>query len=190
MRGTVLNYSAKFDSGLTYKGFLERYGSLDQKSRWDGFHASIKLTPAQVELLGGFVREMKILVLAGTWCGDCVNQCPIFERFAEQSPKIRIHYFDRDENPDLASEVQTCGAARVPTVVFLSEDGHVCGRYGDRTLSKYRSVAQSTVGAACSTGLNVDDDLTAAVVQDWLNEFERIQLMLRTSARLRKVHGD
>ena len=185
-----MDFAAKFADGLTYKGFLERYGSADQRARWGDFYKSVQLTTPQKELLASFTRETKILVLAGTWCGDCVNQCPIFERFAEQTPTLTIHYFDRDENPDLASSVQTCGAARVPTVVFLSEDGHLCGRYGDRTISKYRSVVESTIGAACSTGLNVDDSLTVAVVQDWLNEFERIQWMLRTSARLRKIHND
>jgi len=28
------------------------------------------------------------------------------------------------------------------------------------------------------------------VVQDWLNEFERVQWILRTSGRLRKLHND
>jgi hypothetical protein len=30
----------------------------------------------------------------------------------------------------------------------------------------------------------------AQIVQDWLNEFERVQWMLRLSPRLRKIHGD
>jgi hypothetical protein len=30
----------------------------------------------------------------------------------------------------------------------------------------------------------------AAVVQDWMNEIERIQLLLRLSPRLRSKHGD
>ena len=30
----------------------------------------------------------------------------------------------------------------------------------------------------------------AKPVQEWLDEFERIQLMLRTSGRLRQKHGD
>jgi hypothetical protein len=29
-----------------------------------------------------------------------------------------------------------------------------------------------------------------AVVDDWLREFERVQLMLRLSPRLRQKHGD
>jgi len=35
-----------------------------------------------------------------------------------------------------------------------------------------------------------DKTLLENVTQDWVNEFERIQLMLRTSARLRQLHND
>ena len=35
-----------------------------------------------------------------------------------------------------------------------------------------------------------EQSLLDAVTQDWLDEFGRIQLILRTSARLRKIHGD
>jgi len=33
------------------------------------------------------------------------------------------------------------------------------------------------------------DELNATL-QDWLNEFERVQLLLRLSTRLRQIHGD
>jgi hypothetical protein len=33
-------------------------------------------------------------------------------------------------------------------------------------------------------------DAIAAVVGDWLDQFERVQLILRLSGRLRQVHGD
>jgi hypothetical protein len=52
-------------------------------------------------------------------------------------------------------------------------------------------MAADQLGAACPTGIVPEEQsLLAAVTQDWLNEFERIQLILRTSARLRAVHGD
>jgi hypothetical protein len=35
-----------------------------------------------------------------------------------------------------------------------------------------------------------DAEETAATLQDWLDEFERVQLMLRLSTRLRQKHGD
>ncbi|MCA8999547.1 MAG: thioredoxin family protein [Planctomycetaceae bacterium] len=186
----MFDYSGRFQRAFPYAEFLERYGSPDQRSRWQGFHDSVTLTAQQQALLQSFSRDMKVLVLAGTWCGDCVNQCPIFERFAEINNRIQVRYADRDDNPDLAAELTTCGGARVPAVAFLSEDGYLCGRYGDRTLSKYRSIIRSLGGDACPTGLPVENDMTAAVVQDWLDEFERIQWMLRTSSRLRQLHGD
>lgn len=185
-----MDFAAKFSECLSYSAFLDKYGSPDQKRRWADFFNCVSLSDAQKALLGSFKRQMKVIVMAGTWCGDCVNQCPMFEHFAQACPLIDIRYFDRDANPDLAAAMQTCGAARVPSVVFLSEDGHVCGRYGDRTLSKYRSIVGATSGATCSTGIALGDDLTLSVLQDWLDEFERIQWMLRTSGRLRQLHGD
>jgi hypothetical protein len=36
----------------------------------------------------------------------------------------------------------------------------------------------------------VPPDEAAATMQGWIDEFERVQLMLRLSPRLRQVHGD
>lgn len=186
----MYDFAAAFDLGLTYASFLDRYATPEQRLRWDEFHAGVALSPAQQELLASWKRDMKVLVLAGAWCGDCINQCPIFERFAEVTPRLQIHYRDRDDDPQLMNELHTCGGARIPVVVFLSEDGQFCGQYGDRTLARYRNMAAALGGAACPTGLVPEASLTAQVVQDWLDEFERIQWMLRTSARLRQLHGD
>lgn len=185
-----MNFAATFDQGLSYSAFLDTYASADQRRRWNDFFESVSLTDSQRSLLESFTRRMKVIVLAGTWCGDCVNQCPMFEHFAQANPLIEIRYFDRDANPPLAAELSICGGARVPSMIFLSEDGHVCGRYGDRTLSKYRSLVTSLSGAACSSGIALGDELSQSVMQDWLDEFERIQWMLRTSSRLRGLHGD
>ena len=73
----------------------------------------------------------------------------------------------------------------------MAEDGAPCGRYGDRTLAKYRDSSSSLTGAACPTGLFPETgSLQAAVIQEWLEQFERVQLMLRLSPRLRQKHGD
>lgn len=186
-----MSFASKFDEGLSYADFLTTYGTDEHRRRWEALHQQVKLTPAQKELLAGFTREMKVICLAGTWCGDCVNQCPILDHFAAATSKIGVRFFDRDAHPDLSAELSVCGAPRVPAIVFLSEDGQHCGRYGDRTLAKYRQMAIEKLGAACPTGIVAPgQDLLDAVVQEWLNEFERIHLMLRTSARLRQLHGD
>jgi thiol-disulfide isomerase/thioredoxin len=186
-----MDFGAKFDQGLNYDDFLAKFGTEEHQRRWNALRAEVRLTDAQQELLRSFVREMKVLVLAGTWCGDCVNQCPIFDAFTAANGLIRIRYFDRDDNRDLAEELSLCGGARVPSLLFLSEDDFVCGRYGDRTLSKYRRMVADQLGATCPTGLVPQEPaLLADVTQDWLDEFERIQGMLRTSGRLRELHGD
>lgn len=185
-----MDYAAQFEKAFAYQDFLDKYATPEQQRRWSEFYDALTLTSLQEDLLKSFTREMKVLVLAGAWCGDCVNQCPIYQKFAEVNPKVQVRFADRDDAPELAEVLTTCGGARVPAVVFLSEDGQFCGRYGDRTKSKYRSMVASLEGATCPTGLIVEDDLTPAVVQDWLDEFERIQWMLRTSSRLRQLHGD
>jgi hypothetical protein len=186
-----MDFAAHFDRGLAYDDFLVRHGSGEHRRRWAGVHAAVRLAPPQRELLASFRREMKVLCLAGAWCGDCVEQCPIFDHFARATATIKLRFFDRDEHPELAAELRVCGGARVPVLVFLSEDGHEVARYGDRTLAKYRALVSQLAGAACPTGLAVPPvELLAAVTQDWLNEFERVQWLLRTSARLRQMHGD
>ena len=186
-----MDFGATFETGLPYREFLDQYGTPEHIRRWDAAHAEISLSPAQHDLLTSFVRDMKVLVVAGYGCGDCVNQCPILDHFAQANSRIQIRYFDRDAAAELAQELSICGAARVPSVLFLSEDNFVCGRYGDRTLSKYRDMAQSQVGTVCPSGLFPEEStLQQRVVQEWLDEFERIQLMLRTSGRLRQLHGD
>jgi hypothetical protein len=186
-----MNLFEKFQQGLGYADFLSRYANDGQKLRWRQVHEQVAVTPAQREVLVSFRREMNVLCLAGAWCGDCINQCPIFEHFAAAAPVIRVRYLDRDEHADVQRELQINGGNRVPVVVFLSEDGYEVGRYGERTLSKYRQMIRDQVGDMCSTGIAIPGDtLLIQVTQDWLNEFERVQWLLRLSPRLRQRHGD
>lgn len=184
-----MNLHEKCKLGLSYTSFLEKYGTDAHKLRWQQLYDQVKLTDAQKTLLKSFTRTMPALCLAGAWCGDCVNQCPIFEHFAQAAPVIQMRYLDRDEHSDVQQALQINGGNRVPVVVFFSEDGSEVARYGERTLSKYRAMMQEQAGASCSTGIG-KDGLLGAVTQEWLNEFERVQWILRLSPRLRKIHND
>jgi thiol-disulfide isomerase/thioredoxin len=186
-----MNLDEKFHQGLACSDFLTRYANEGQKERWRKVHLQVALTAAQRGLLAGFGRKMNVLCLAGAWCGDCINQCPIFEHFAQAAPVIAVRYLDRDEHADLQRKLQINGGNRVPVLVFLSEDGFEIARYGERTLSKYRQMMRDQAGDSCPTGLVIPGDrLLADVTQDWLNEFERVQWLLRLSPRLRQMHGD
>jgi hypothetical protein len=41
------------------------------------------------------------LVLNGAWCGDCINQCPIFDHFAKAATTIDLRFLDRDAREDV-----------------------------------------------------------------------------------------
>ncbi|MGE5755666.1 MAG: thiol reductase thioredoxin, partial [Planctomycetaceae bacterium] len=96
-----------------------------------------------------------------------------------------------DARADVREALAMNGGHRVPMVLFLSEDGYEVARYGERTLSTYRRLASDQLGPACPTGIvPPGDDAVTRVVAEWLAEFERVQLILRLSSRLRQKHGD
>ena len=186
-----MNLFPEFAQGLSYTEFLARYANDGQKTRWQQVHDAIHLSAAQGDLLRTFTRKMNVLCLAGAWCGDCSGQCPIFAHFAAAAPVIDLRFLDRDDHADAQLELKINGGDRVPVLVFFSEDGHEVARYGERTLSKYRQLVAEMGGAGCPTGIVVPgDQLLASVTQDWLNEFERVQWILRLSPRLRRIHND
>jgi len=188
----MLDWMTAFDQAQPYATFLDRYANPAQRARWDAMHARFTLTADQSALLGGFRRRMPVLVLCGAWCGDCINQCPAFDHFARAaSAAVDLRFLDRDARPDVGEALAVNGGRRVPVAVFLSEDGNEVARYGDRTLSIYRKLAADRLGPACPTGLVPPSaDALAVLAGEWLDQFERAQLMLRLSPRLREKHGD
>ncbi len=186
-----MDWMTLFEEAQPYHAFLDRHASPAHRARWDAMHGRIRLSDDDRSLLGGFVRKMPVLCLAGAWCGDCINQCPAFDHFARGSSVIDLRFLDRDARPELRDILAINGGQRVPVVVFLSEDGFEVSRYGERTLSIYRKLAVEKLGSACPTGLVPPSaDALALAVTEWLDEFERAQWILRLSPRLRQKHGD
>ena len=186
-----MDFQNKFETGLSYSDFLNEHGTEEQQRRFGMVYDSIELTESQKRVTESMTRKIYLLCMAGAWCGDCVNQCPIFTRFAEASSLIDVRFLDRDARPEIAAHLRVCGGQRVPVAMFLSEDFHTVVFHGDRTLAAYRIAVADQLGTSCPTGLVPPaDDAVAAVVADWLDIFERVQLILRLSGRLRKIHGD
>ena len=182
--------SDAFAQGLPFDQYIAS-GTPDQKLRWMQVTDAIKATEPQLSLFSTFVREMKVLIISGLWCGDCVEQGPMAHILAKLSDKIELRYIDRDTIGELRDHVKVCGGTRVPVAVFMAEDFAHCSTFGDRTLTRYRAIQEKQLGTACSTGLFLppEEELTETI-QDWANEFERVQIMLRLSTRLRTKHQD
>lgn len=180
----------KFEAGLSYEDYLAG-GTADQRDNWTRIFEQVQLTDGQRQLLGGFVRPMKVIGLSGIWCGDCVQQGPLIQRIAAGSPAIELRWLDRDAHADLQDRLLINAGRRVPVVVFCAEDFEFVSWFGDRTLTRYRALARRQLAGACPLpGAPVPDDELAGTLADWLDEFERVQLLLRLSGRLRQKYGD
>ncbi len=181
---------AKHGAGLSYADYCAA-GTEPQQENWQRIYDQIQLTDAQKQLIGGFERQINVIAVSGIWCGDCVQQGPLIQRIAEASDKIDLRWLDRDEHAELAEMLKINAGLRVPVLIFCAEDFEFVSWFGDRTLHRYRAMAAKQLGGACPLpGAPVPQDELSATLADWLDEFERVHLLLRLSGRLRQLHGD
>ena len=167
-------------------------GNNRERAAWARAEAALPALPDDAQIrLDPARRIVNVLCLSGIWCGDCVRSVPIVARLAHAAgPSVDFRLVDRDAIPELRDELRVLGAMRVPMVVFLTEDFHEIGRYGDRPLTVYRDKAVTELGAACPLPGSADGGALAAETDEWLDVFERMILMARLAPPLRARHGD
>lgn len=198
---TSATYRAAFQSAVQYPAYLDT-AQPHERPNWTSFASRVALTDAQQALIRGFERRLNVLVISGTWCGDCVQQVPILDAIARahpvpasdptaRTPGIDLRIVDRDRHAEFSRHFTICGGGRVPVILFLNEEFDFVALAGDRTLARYRRMAAARLGASCPLpGAPVAGDEIAAVTADWLDTFERVALLLRLSTKLRAFHGD
>jgi hypothetical protein len=183
----------KFDQGIGYDDFVELGRPEGHDGPWRQRYSQLELSPTQRELVESFTRSVNILCLTGTWCGDCALQGSAMQRIAQANPgKLNLRFVLRcDEHADLVVKSQINAGYRVPVTWFLSEDFQLVSCFGDRTLSRYRSMALKALGPQETASIQAPpSDPVRHVLQEVLDEFERAALLLRLSTRLRQKHGD
>lgn len=182
----------KFDQGMSYADFVDSGRQEGHHQQWEQRYSLLELDETQAAMVGGFTREMNVLSMTGSWCGDCALQGSAMARIAEANPKhIHLRFIPRtEEHADLIVKNPINAGHRVPVTWFMAEDFEPVSRFGDRTLSRYRSMARHTLGEAAVVTAPPPSDPVREVLQEVLCEFERVHLLLRLSARLRQKHGD
>jgi len=179
-----------FEISPNYSDYLER-SPLNYQSKWRATEGAVSLTPQQTELVASFKRRMPVLVMSGVWCGDCSRQGPMLHAIELASTAIEVRWVESRENPELQEELRINGAEKVPVVVVMNEDFQEVQRFGDRHLSVYRRKAKSELGPACDTGLIPPSGAElSSELQEWIDFFERTQLMLRLAPAYRERYND
>src|SRR5438132_13339071 len=117
-----MNWQEYYSKGLAYQEFLSTYGTPQHQQRWQAVYDRVRLTDAQQALLAGFGREMHLLCLAGTWCGDCVREGPILQRITESSPKISLRFLASHAHKEVPPQPPTTAIPQLPPVLLRSDD--------------------------------------------------------------------
>ena len=185
---------SEYDQALSYDQFVALGDSEGHRPPWDQRHGQLALTDDQASLVRGFTRRMHVLCMSGTWCGDCALQGAAMQRIAESNPDaVHLRFVLRsEEHADLVVKSQINAGFRVPMTWFLAEDFQPVSCFGDRTLSRYRSMARKALPAEEAERILAPPpkDPVREVLHEVLDEFERVHLLLRLSPRLREIHGD
>ena len=121
----MIDWSKVFAEALSYRAFLDTFATPAQQAALGRDARAVRpRRRSRRSCWASFTRRMPVICLAGAWCGDCINQCPVFDHFARASSAIDLRFLDRDALPEVREALMINGGQRVPVVVFLSEDWH------------------------------------------------------------------
>lgn len=99
-------------------------------SRWE---KTFKISEEVRQKLKSYDRELVLLTLTESWCGDAAASLPIIDKIAEASPNISLRVVLRDESLDLMDKFLTKGARSIPKViVFDKTNNEIIGEWGPR----------------------------------------------------------
>jgi thiol-disulfide isomerase/thioredoxin len=175
---------------LPYDEYLDK-SNPSQSQRWfDSKARAPEVSKSQIEKLQGYNRRLNVLMYAGIWCGDCARQGPLLKKIVEIiGEKAQLRVIERDKSKEMQDELRILGALRVPIIIFLTEDFWEVQRFGERTLSIYHSKLAREVGRGEDSGI-LTPKARFQELNEWIDIFERVLIMLRLSPPLRKRYND
>ena len=133
----------RFQSGQTYAQVRDRVNADGGRSKEllaIGEDAA-KNADIDITAFSELKSPVKVLVLSEEWCPDCTDGLPIINRIAEESGKLDVRIFPRDQNLDLADQFLNKGEFRsIPTVIFLDDNYEATGFVSERpdSVTDYR----------------------------------------------------
>jgi hypothetical protein len=121
----------RFDSGMTYDEYKAQMTR--NRERLETNESQLPLDPADLAAFQRLPRPLNVLVLAEDWCGDVIANLPIIGRIANETGKLKLRVFLRDQNLDIMDQYLNRGEFRsIPVFVFFDDDFNELGRFTER----------------------------------------------------------
>jgi hypothetical protein len=103
------------------------------RERLEANERDLKLSDADLAPFKNLKQPLNVLVLAEDWCGDVIANLPIVARIAQESGKLNLRIFLRDQNLDLMDQYLKNGEFRsIPVFAFLDDNFNEIGRFIER----------------------------------------------------------
>ena len=125
---------------ITPDRFLQGMTYPEYKAQMRYFQAEMQDAEGKVDLRAEDVRyfsrlptPLHVLVFTEDWCGAALESVPVLARLAEESRKLDLRFFLRDQNLDIMDLYLKDGIHRsIPTFIFFEDSFQEVARWFER----------------------------------------------------------
>lgn len=121
----------RFNQGLTYDEY--RAQMTRNQDRFIATEEGVTLNDEDLAYFANLADPLNVLALAEDWCGDVIANLPVLGKLAEQSGKLNLRVFLRDQNLDIMDQYLKSGEFRsIPVFVFFDQEFNELGYWIER----------------------------------------------------------
>lgn len=121
----------RFEQGLTYEEYKAQMTR--NRERLENNEQTIEFDPKDLAFFKQLPQPVNVVAIAEDWCGDVINNLPVLGRLAEESGKLNVSIFLRDQNLDLMDQYLKEGQFRsIPVFVFFDAAFNELGHWIER----------------------------------------------------------
>lgn len=130
----------RFNEGLTYQQYLDQI--TQNKDRFVENYEKAQLRPEDIEAFKSLPETLNVLAIGEDWCGDVVAGFPVLAKLADETGKLNVRIFLRDQNEDLINQYLNQGIHKsIPVFVFFDQNMRELGHFIERPAAQ---TAEST----------------------------------------------
>jgi selT/selW/selH-like putative selenoprotein len=149
----------RFEQGLTYEEYKAQMTR--NLERLEQNEATVTLPPDDLPYFANLPQPLYVLALAEDWCGDVIANLPVLARLAQESGKLIVRVFPRDQHLDLMDQYLNQGQFRsIPVFVLFDPEFRELGHWIERP------ARMSELQAQLRRDLFASDPLLADVAPD------------------------
>jgi hypothetical protein len=124
----------RFAQGMTYAEYKAQMTR--NRERLEAAEQSLVIEAQDLAAFTALPQTLNVLALAEDWCGDVIANLPILGRLAEESGKLNVRIFLRDQNLDIMEQYLNRGEFRsIPVFVFFDASFQELGHFIERPAS-------------------------------------------------------